>query len=98
VSGTKAAGKAVATAAGKARVPLIAGGAVIAGVAGGAALRNRTSRNSTLRRRLQHVSLPRPGVNLDADKLIEGAKRMGAYGEQIREVASAVERTRKRSN
>jgi hypothetical protein len=44
VAGTRAAGKAVATATSRAKVPLVAGGAAVAGFAGGLALIRRQGR------------------------------------------------------
>jgi hypothetical protein len=102
VSGTKAAGQAISAAASKAKTPLMMGGAVIAGLAGGAALRDRlgNSRSAGVRQRLNGLRMPRPDKRLDLgkvkdidfDKVASAAQRVGSYGRQVDEVASAVKR------
>ena len=78
-AGTRAAGKAARIAVSEAKVPLITGGAALAGLAGGLAV---------LRRRNDFRS---NGV-LDLDKLISGAQRLGSFGEEVGELAAALQR------
>ena len=99
-AGTKAAGKAVATAVSKAKTPLMVGGAAVVGVVGGAALRDRLAHNRSngFVGRLKGVSMPSaPKVDLqgafksiDFDKVSKTAQRVGNYGRQVDEVATAV--------
>jgi hypothetical protein len=89
-AGTKAAGKAVAAAASKAKTPLIVGGAAIAGVAGGLVAKNRVS--SSKRGRRPRFSLPTRDGKLDLDAVASAARRVGAMGEQVGEIANALER------
>jgi|SRR5215208_5100721 len=83
LAGTRAAGRAVVLAASKAKAPLIAGGAAAAGLAGGLALTSERKRK-------------RRGPSFDLDSATAAAKRVGSYGQQIAEVAEALEQTRKR--
>jgi hypothetical protein len=101
-AGTKAAGKAVGAAVAKAKKPLAVGGAAAIGVAGGLVLRDRVSqsRSQMLTKRIKRVSLPKPPKNVDLDalkkidfdKVSKAAERVGNYGRQVDEVASAVQR------
>jgi hypothetical protein len=101
-AGTKAAGKAVSTAVSKAKTPLLVGGAAIAGVVGGAALKDRMpgNRSNGLAKRFKGMSMPNPTknvdlgklTNIDFDKVASTAQKVGNYGRQVDEVASAVKR------
>jgi hypothetical protein len=79
VAGTRAAGKAVSSLVGRARVPLIAGGAAAAGLAGGLAVINR--RRSSARR----------NGSIDFDRVVEAAQRLGSFGEEIGRVATMIQ-------
>lgn len=83
----KDAGRKVGRAAGKAKMPLVAGGAALAGVAGGMAA-------LTARRSHRHRGLG--GVN--SKDLKKAAKRAGDVGAQVGEVALEVRRARERTN
>jgi len=101
-AGTKAAAMAVGAALAKAKTPLAVGGATVAGVAGGLLLKDRVSqsRSRKLTRRIKSVSLPKPPKNVDLDTLrkidfdqvSKAAQRVGNYGRQVNEVATAVQR------
>jgi len=87
VEGTaKEAGHAVAQAASKAKVPLMAGGAALAGVAGGIALGNRQAH--------RHRGLK----GIDSDDLAKAARKVGNIGVQVGEVAYQARRAREASN
>lgn len=87
VEGTaKDAGRAVGRAAGKAKVPLVAGGAVLAGAAGGMALSARKSH--------RHRGLG--GVT--SKDLAKAARKAGDVGAQVGEIAIEVRRARERPN
>jgi len=78
-AGTRAAGKALSLSISRARVPLVAGGAAAAGLAGGLAV---------IRRR-ENLSRNR---SLDFDKLISGVQRLGSFGEELAQLATAIQR------
>jgi hypothetical protein len=80
------AGGKVASVAGKARVPLLAGGAALAGAAGGLALGARQAHH---RSRLGKVS---------SKDLTNVAKKVGEVGAQVGEVALEVRRARESTN
>lgn len=82
-------------AAAQAKAPLLAGGAALAGLAGGVLLNGRRKKGPML-------SLPGGKAKLDLGKLsLESAtsagRRVGALGQQIGDVAAAVEGARKKS-
>jgi len=82
----KDAGRAVGRVAGKAKVPLMAGGAALAGAAGGIAL---SARQGNRHRGLGGVS---------SKDLVKAAKKAGDVGAQVGEIALEVRRARERSN
>jgi hypothetical protein len=85
------AGQAVGTAAGRAKVPLLAGGAALAGIAGGVAIGARGLR----RRKVLGVPVPRRSVLKSSTKnLAEAAKEAGKLGRQMGELSSEVHKTR----
>jgi hypothetical protein len=102
VEGTKAAGKAVTATVARVKTPLLVGGAAVAGAVGGAALKDRLtgSRSNGLAKRFKGVSMPNPTknvnleklTNIDFDKVASTAQKVGNYGRQVDEVASAVKR------
>ena len=97
VDRTKAAGNAVASAASKAKVPLIAGGTAIAGAAAGVVLKDRLGRSQGPLKRLSNVSIPKSAKRLDLDTVKSAADRVSAYGQQASDVAAALEKTRKKN-
>ncbi len=93
MSGTaKDAGHAIGDAAGKAKVPLIAGGAVLAGLAGGAAIGARGMRR---RKKVLGVPMPRRSVLKASTKnLASAASDFGKAAGQMGELTSEVRQTR----
>jgi len=88
VEGTaKGAGRKVGRAAGKAKVPLVAGGAALAGAAGGIAA--LSARHNHRRRGLGGVS---------SKDLKKAAKKATDVGAQVGEIALEVRRARERTN
>jgi hypothetical protein len=83
----KDAGRKVGRVAGKAKVPLVAGGAALAGVAGGMAA-------LSARRNHRHRGLG--GVS--SKDLRKAAKKAGDVGAQVGEIALEVRRARERTN
>ena len=84
-AGTRAGGMAIKLAASKARVPLIMGGAAVAGLAGGLAVLKKRKNSRA------------DGV-LDFDKLIAGAQRLGSFGEEMGQLATALQRATQSSD
>jgi hypothetical protein len=76
-------GKKVAGAAGRAKLPLVAGTAAIAGATGGAVLGAKRAR----RRR-----------KLDSRKLAHAAKEVGSFGTQLGQLASELQHAREGAN
>lgn len=93
---------AVSDAASKAKTPLIAAGTALVGVAAGAVIRDRlgSKRSNNPLNRLRSVSLPKPAkLNLgeiDLDKIKSAAERVNAYSQQASDLATAMEKTRKK--
>jgi hypothetical protein len=87
VAGTKAAGRAAAAGASRAKTPLIAGGVAIAGLAGGVAVKNRagSGRRRSPGRRL---------AELDLDSVAAAARRVSTLGQQVADIATAVQAAR----
>lgn len=87
----KEAGKTVAHAASKAKVPLLAGGAALAGAAGGIALGAHQAR--------RHKGLgAKVNSKVHSGDLAKAAKRVGAFGAQMGHFATEVQRAREDSN
>ena len=91
-------------AASKAKTPLIVGGTALVGAAAGAVIKDRfgTKRSKNPLNRLRGVSLPRPTTKLnlsevDLDKVKSTAERVSAYGQQASDIATAVQKTRKKN-
>ena len=92
----------VAEAASKVKTPLVAAGTALIGVAAGAAFRNRLDGKGS-KNPLRHM----PGVpksvrnadlgKIDLDTVKKAAERVSAYGQQASDIASAVEKTRKKN-
>ena len=85
-AGTRAAGKAAAIVIERAKVPLAVGGAAVAGIAGGLAVRNRA------RSRRRGLGLALRDGRLDLDSIAAAARRLGAFSNQVSEVAAAMQR------
>jgi hypothetical protein len=98
VDRAKGAGQTIATAAGKAKTPLIAGGTALLGAAAGAAIKDRLSdRSKGPIKRMRDASMPRSVTKLDLDTVKSAADRISAYGQQASDIAAAVEKTRKKN-
>jgi hypothetical protein len=102
VDKTKAAGHTVAQAAAKAKTPLIAVGTALAGAAAGAVINDRLAahRSNSPVKRLAGVSMPKPVADLrklDPDTVKSAAERVSAYGQQVSDIAAAVQKTRKKN-
>ena len=96
-NGARSTGGALLRAAGKAKVPLIAGGAALAGLAGGAALAQRNQRG----KKVLGVPVPR-GVSMPrvrnggstAKALGDAAKEVGKAGYRVGELTAEVRQVR----
>ena len=91
--------KTLGAAMSKAKTPLIVGGTAVAGVAAGAVargrLRKRRSKNPLAR--LRALSVPKPSLDkLDLETVKSAADRVTAYGKQASDMASALEKTKKK--
>jgi len=87
----KDAGQTVGSAAGKAKVPLLAGGAALAGAAGGLALGARQARRHGA---LATAFSRRPQVKVGSRDLARAAKEVGTFGAQMGRLASELQQTR----
>jgi hypothetical protein len=94
----------ISEAASKAKTPLIVGGTALVGAAAGAVIKDRfgTKRSNNPLNRLRGVSLPRPTAKLnlselDLDKVKSTAERVSAYSQQASDIATAMEKTRKKN-
>lgn len=84
------AGKGAGQAAGKAKVPLLAGGAAVAGTVGGIVLGASRSGDKML-----GVKLPRSKrVKVSSRDLSKAAKQVGRFGENVGELTSELKRAR----
>ena len=98
----KASGRAVADAASRAKTPLIAGGTALAGAAGGALIKSRLGAGNSKKSPLKRLGSYRPMTKLDLgkvdlDTVKTFATQMKSYGQQVSDVADAVEKTRKKN-
>jgi hypothetical protein len=96
----KTSGRAVADAASKAKIPLIAGGTALVGAAGGAVIKSRLGAGKSKKSPLKRLGGSKPMAKLDLGKLdLDTVKtlatQMKAYGQQASDIADAVEKTRK---
>jgi hypothetical protein len=97
VAGAKSAGGGIAAAASKAKTPLIAGGAALAGVAGGlAAKRLSEGSKGPFAKAVSKSPLSGTG-SLDLETLTSAGKKVGSFGQQVGDIAAAVENARKKS-
>jgi hypothetical protein len=102
VDKAKASGRAVADAASKAKIPLIAGGTALVGAAGGAVIKSRLGAGNSKKSPLKRLGGSKPMAKLDLGKLdLDTVKtvatQMKAYGQQASDIADAVEKTRKKN-
>lgn len=80
--------------AGKAKVPLVAGGAALVGAAGGLAVGSR------MRRHDRGVAglLPRPQIKVDSGDVRSLVKEVGSFGAQMGRLASELQNAREATN
>ena len=104
VEKAKGAAHVISEAASKAKTPLIVGGTALVGVAAGAVVKDRfgKKRSKNPLNRLRGVSLreadDQAELNeLDLDKVKSTAERVSAYGQQASDIATAVQKTRKKN-
>lgn len=87
----KNAGKGVGGMAGKAKVPLLAGGAALVGAAGGAMLSAKGGG-----RKLMGVPMPQgKRVKIHSKDLRKAAQEVGSFGQQVGELTGELQRIRK---
>lgn len=86
------AGHTVGRAAGKAKVPLIAGGAALAGAAGGLALASRQDRRNNLIKAMR-----KPKIKLTSRDVARAAKEVGNFSAQMGELATELQRAREQT-
>jgi len=88
----KGAGRAVGSAASRAKVPLIAGGAALAGAAGGAALA------ATRKNRPRWAGVRKPLFKVSSDDMAKAAKEVGNFGAEVGRLAGELQRNREAAN
>jgi hypothetical protein len=86
----KDAGRAVGSAASKAKMPLVAGGAALAGAAGGLALGARQAR----RHKMIGMVPRRPQVKVRSRDVARAAREVGSFGAQVGHLASELQQAR----
>lgn len=87
----KDAGGAVGKAAGKAKLPLVAGGAALAGAVGGMAVGAHQARRHKV---LAGAMARRPMVKVSSRDLAGAAKQVGTFGAQMGRLASELQQAR----
>ena len=104
VEKAKGAAHAISNAASKAKTPLVVGGTALVGAAAGAVVKDRLGKKRSRNplNRLRGVSLPKPTTKLnlselDLDKVKRTGERVSAYGQQASDIATAMEKTRKKN-
>lgn len=85
----KSAGQTVGKAAGKAKLPLVAGGAALAGAAGGLALASRHGHKSGI-----GSALRKPKLQIKSDDVARVAKEVGNFSAQVGALATELQRNR----
>jgi hypothetical protein len=98
----KTSGRAVADAAAKAKIPLIAGATALVGAAGGAVIKSRLGAGKSKKSPLKRLGSSKQMAKLDLGKLdLDTVKtlatQMKLYGQQASDIAEAVEKTRKKN-
>jgi hypothetical protein len=94
------AGGPVAQIASKGKTPLLVGGATLAGIAGGLVMRERNGNGRNPLKKLGGSSVPKAmsgASKIDVDSLTTAAKRVARIGQQVGDVAEAVEKSRKKN-
>jgi hypothetical protein len=89
-STAKGAGQSVGRAAGKAKVPLVAGGAALMGAAGGLALGTRSRHAKGIVKAMSR----RPRVKMKSSDLVHAAQEVGNFGTQMGRLASELQSAR----
>jgi hypothetical protein len=87
----KEAGNTVGKVAGKAKLPLVAGGAAVAGAVGGLAVGAHQARRHKV---LAGAMARRPMVKVDSHDLASAAKQVGTFGAQMGRLASELQQAR----
>ena len=85
----KSAGQTVGRAAGKAKLPLVAGGAALAGAAGGLALASRQTHRGGI-----GAALRKPKIQIKSDDVARVAKEVGNFSAQVGALATEIQRNR----
>lgn len=85
----KSAGQTVGKAAGKAKLPLVAGGAALAGAAGGLALASRHGHRSSI-----GSALRKPKLQIKSNDVARVAKEVGNFSAQVGALATELQRNR----
>jgi len=85
----KSAGQTVGKAAGKAKLPLVAGGAALAGAAGGLALASRHAHRGGI-----GAALRKPKIQIRSDDVARVAKEVGNFSAQVGALATELQRNR----
>jgi hypothetical protein len=85
----KSAGQTVGKAAGKAKLPLVAGGAALAGAAGGLALASRQGHRSGF-----GLALHKPKIQIKSNDVARVAKEVGNFSAQVGALATELQRSR----
>jgi hypothetical protein len=88
----KQAAQAVAGVASKAKTPLIAGGTALVGAAAGVLAKDRLNSKRS-KNPLKRIG----GAQIDLDKVKSAADRVSVYGRQASDIASAVQKARKKN-
>jgi hypothetical protein len=94
-SAGKSAGQGVGKVAGKAKVPLMAGGAAIAGAGGAMALAaaSKGGRKNKLGMKKVKAAMPhKPKVKIKSKDLAKAAKEVGKVSAQVSEIANGISR------
>jgi hypothetical protein len=84
----KTAGQTVGKAAGKAKLPLVAGGAALAGAAGGLALARQAHKGRI------GAALRKPKIQIKSDDVARVAKEVGNFSAQVGALATEIQRNR----
>jgi hypothetical protein len=90
----KSAGQSVGKAAGKAKMPLVAGGAALAGAAGGLALASSRGRKGVVGTALRKSQVKKPQIKVDSGDVAKVAKQVGNFSAHVGELAGELQRAR----
>lgn len=89
----KSAGQTVGKAAGKAKLPLVAGGAALAGAAGGLALASRHAHRGGI-----GAALRKPKLQIRSGDVARVAKEVGNFSAQVGALATELQRNREEAD